>query len=169
MPGNKELATQIDGFIQFTLMRGCDDWVDACEIVDNIFNLDPMFHARVSKTILDGIVFVEKTGGIEEFVFAKDLSHLIIEKLLNEELMIIGDVYDSFVPWGVTVEDALKIVDRKWDELNGRLPGLGEYWLCNTPKGDEIGKEVLLEWNIQRCGSAEAPGADSRFQEAMKN
>jgi len=50
----------IQGFISLTLMRGCDDWVQACEIVDNIFNLDPVFRKDVAPEVLSAVAEAEK-------------------------------------------------------------------------------------------------------------
>lgn len=147
MKNDEDALEKIDGFILLTLMRGCDDWVDACEIVDNIFNIDSIFKKRVSNEILDRIALAEKKGGSEEFEIARKLSILIIRKLLSEDLMLVGDIYDMFIPWGLSTEESLNKIENIWDGLNGQLPGLGIYWLCNTVEGDKIGQKVLLQWH----------------------
>lgn len=149
MTGNN-LSGRIDGFIYYTLMRGCDDWVQAAEIVDNIFNLGDIFKKDVSDDILNEISIAEKTGGTKEFTLARDLSIVIIEKLLVDKLMVIGDPYDGFIPWEMNVGESIKYIKNIWDSLNGKLPGVGIYWLCNTQKGDQIGEQALLDWQQSR-------------------
>jgi len=140
----------IQGFISLTLMRGCDDWVQACEIVDNIFNLDPVFRKDVAPEVLSAVAEAEKKGDDIEFNFARDLTIAIIRKVLVDELMLIGDIDNGFKPWPLTIEESLLKVRDEWDKMNGKLPGLGVYWLCNTQKGEEIGQRVLLLWQQTR-------------------
>lgn len=135
---------RIDGYIRLTLMRGCDDWVQAFEIVDNIFNLDPIFHKDVAPEVLRAIR--DANGTAVEFTVARDMSSAIIRRVLTESLMMIGDIDNGFKPWPLTIEGALQRVRAEWDRLDGKLPGPGVYWLCNTERGDEIGEEALSEW-----------------------
>jgi hypothetical protein len=141
-----KFSREVDGFIRYTLMRGCDDWVQACEIVDNVFNLADIFKKDVSDDILNKISTAEKEGGVKEFRLAKNLNILIIKKVLTDGLMLIGDVYNDFVPWKMNIEGSINYVNKIWDNFNGKLPGLGIYWLCNTSKGYQIGEQALLEW-----------------------
>jgi hypothetical protein len=141
----------IDGFISLTLMRGCDDWVQACEIVDNIFNLDPIFQKDVAPEILAAISDAESRGGDSEFSIARDLSLAIIGRVLVDGLMVIGEIDDTgFRPWPSTIEESLREVRAEWDKMSGKLPGLGVYWLCNTEYGRGIGQEALSRWQQER-------------------
>ena len=133
---------RIDGYIYYTLMRGCDDWVQAFEIVDNIFNLHPVFHKDVAPDVLKAIN--KANGTAAEFIVARDMSYEIIRRVLTEDLMQIGEM--GFQPWRLTIEESLQKVRYEWDKLSGKLPGPGVYWLCNTERGDEIGQKALLEW-----------------------
>jgi hypothetical protein len=143
---NDHLSEGLDGFISLTLMRGCDDFVMAAEIVDNTFNLDGIFKDSVSSDILREISEAEKIGGPVEFAIARDMSIAIIRKVLTECLMMIGDLHEGFHPWRLSIEESLQKVRSEWEELNGKLPGLGVYWLANTKSGEAIGQMALKRW-----------------------
>lgn len=145
-----ELSGDLAGFIRQTLMRGCDDFVMAAEIVDNIFNLEPLFRGEVSPQLLTEIAKAEESGGQIEFALARRLNDAIVRAVLSEGYMMIGDLYHGFHPWQLTLDEALKKVSDEWDELNGVLPDPGIYWLSNTERGEVIGQEALKRWQEDR-------------------
>ncbi|NLG28736.1 MAG: hypothetical protein GX557_12550 [Chloroflexi bacterium] len=75
--------------------------------------------------------------------------------LLTRGLVVIGDLDElppsdikerrlGFVPWRLSVEDALARVDREWRRIPGRFPRLYElFWLNNTDLGMKVGEELL--------------------------
>ena len=143
MENNLFPTGRIDGYIRLTLMRGCDDWVQAFEIVDNVFNLDTIFQKDVAPEVLKAVR--DANGTAAEFTIARDLSVEIIRRVLTEDLMMIGDIGNGFRPWPLTIEGSLRRVEAAWAKMGGRLPGPGVYWLCNTDRGYEIGEKALIE------------------------
>jgi hypothetical protein len=137
---------RIDGIISYTLMRGCDDWVQACELVDNIFNLEPVFEKFVASDVLGEIFSARHKGGKDQFELAYGLSIAIIEQVLRMGYMEIGYCQKGFHPWNCSIEESLLRVKHEWDDLNGALPGPGIFWLCNTKLGNEIGRKALSLW-----------------------
>jgi hypothetical protein len=134
---------RIDGYIRLTLIGGCDDWVQASEIIGNIFNLDTIFHKDVAPEVLKAVR--DANGTAAEFTIARDLSVEIIRRVLTEDLMMIGDIGNGFIPWPLTIEGSLRKVEAMWATMGGKLPGHGVYWLCNTDRGYEIGEKALIK------------------------
>ncbi|WP_156338512.1 hypothetical protein [Chondromyces crocatus] len=64
----------------------------------------------------------------------------VIEYVLSNGLMVVGDFVDdmtNFVPWGISISDALARIDGEWNAL-GRDPRLWEIcWFENTAAGNE--------------------------------
>lgn len=110
------------------LSDGADDWVD-----------------------MAGLTCIAKwTGGAETANEITRLSFQLIEEVVAKELMVIGDLLTPdgrFGKWDMPHEEAMKKIEKEWSEL-GRLPSLWEVcWLCNTEKGDKIGKDLVGFWN----------------------
>jgi len=105
----------LDACVREVLNRGLQDWVDAAEV------------AWVAQSV----------GGATAAGFAFELSIGIISNVLQEGLMVIGDVTgDGFKEWNMTSTEALDRIAREWKAL-GRSPNLGEIcWLSNTREGD---------------------------------
>lgn len=101
------------------LIRGANDWVMAADV------------AWLAKSV----------GGVDTDQEVFSLSVRTIQAVVNEGLMMVGDVTDGgFFEWDLTPEAALAKVEREWSVL-GRLPDLGDVcWLANTPAGDTRAK-----------------------------
>jgi hypothetical protein len=65
-------------------------------------------------------------------------SLVVIRQILNSGWMTVGDLFESgFVPWTLTIPEALDRIEREWRAL-GREPNLWEIcWFANTPSGNE--------------------------------
>ena len=104
----EDIASGIDGYVKLTLMCGCDDYVMAAEIVDNIFNIDECFKKYIDPRIL---AIVNKTKSINEkimkFEIARDLTIAIINNVLTNGFMEIGDLEDGFKKWPLDSKGAI--------------------------------------------------------------
>jgi hypothetical protein len=117
MSSTNELKNEI-------VVHGIDDWIDAAEVVSIIINMEGV-------TIKDEGIIKEKS--IE-----------LIKKVLQENLMIIGNVdREGFKPWSLSIEESIQKVKTKWESLE-RLPGLGQVcWLKNTEKGMKLAEDLI--------------------------
>jgi len=108
------------------VMRGCDDWVDACGVASIAINIG---HAK----------------SVEEI---RDLSLKMIREVVQQGLMEIGDLPQNgqrLELWPMTPQECLDRVEREWDAL-GRNPNLWEIcWLQNTDKGKTMGEELFKQ------------------------
>lgn len=104
------------------LMRGCADWVDACEV------------ASVALT----------EGKAKSPDAMRELALELIRNVVRQGLMELGDVTrGGFGKWDLPIEEGLARVEREWLAL-GRNPTLAEIcWLQNTSRGNELGEELL--------------------------
>ena len=108
------------------VMRGCDDWVDACGVASIAINIG---NARSADEI-------------------RDLSLRIIREVIKQGLMEVGDLPDEgrrLILWPITSQECLDRVEREWIAL-GRNPSLSEVcWLQNTAKGDALGEDLFKQ------------------------
>ncbi|MFP4513022.1 MAG: hypothetical protein ACLFRV_08770 [Acidimicrobiales bacterium] len=106
-----------DRMIRALLERGQDDWVMAADV------------AWIARDV----------GGAESDDEVRDKSVELIDAVLRDEMMRIGDVTDGgFFPWDADTDQALRRVEASWRDL-GRFPDLGEVcWLENTAEGDAL-------------------------------
>jgi hypothetical protein len=111
----------IQDCIDDLLIKGTEDWIDACEV------------ASVAKTV----------GGATSASAVRDLSLRAVAELINRGLMEPGDVDRSgFRSWGIPAAQAIARIQREWRAL-GRNPNLGEVcWLANTNEGDALGTRL---------------------------
>jgi hypothetical protein len=92
---------------------------------------------------------VKRSMGLEgEDLLRETLS--VVEEILSSGLMIVGDIVATsdplgtpalpnvrFIPWRLTVPEALSRIEREWRIL-GREPSVGDIcWFNNTPAGNE--------------------------------
>ena len=112
--------------INDVVMRGCDDWLDACGVASVAINIGHTLSA-------------------EEI---QNLSLKIIQEVVEQGLMEIGDLPDEgrrLKLWSMTPQECLDRVEREWKAL-GRNPSLGEVcWLQNTDRGNALGEELFKQ------------------------
>jgi hypothetical protein len=113
------------------LVRGCDDWVDACEVAS---------------------VAIE-VGGAKAESDIRELSLELIRNVVQQGLMELGDVdvagewesKEGFRKWDLPIQESVNRVEREWNAL-GRNPTLWEVcWLQITDKGRERGEQLLKQ------------------------
>jgi hypothetical protein len=108
------------------VMRGCDDWVDACGVASVAIQIG---HAKSAKEI-------------------RDLSLKIIHEVVQQGLMESGDLPEEgrrLKLWPVKPHECLDRVEREWNAL-GRNPTLWEIcWFQNTDRGNALGEELLKQ------------------------
>ena len=124
----------VEECVKEIVVRGLRDWIQAAE----------------------GWSVVKRMGGITADDEIRNLTLAIVRTVLEEELMTIGGLvkgppggltghFAEFSEWQVPIEEALARVARAWDSL-GRLPGIGDlFWLSNTEKGNQRGREWQAE------------------------
>jgi hypothetical protein len=112
------------------VLSGINDWVGLWEVVRSVQQ------------------YVEPTIAAADEV--QDLVILVIEKLLAEHLVEIGDLHGlDFHPWSISDREALTRVRTAWHAL-GRDPSIGEVcWLNNTDQGDALAQGILTNGNDQ--------------------
>jgi hypothetical protein len=112
--------------VEDVVMRGCDDWLDACGVASVAMNIG---HAHSAEEI-------------------RDLSLKIIREVVQQGLMEVGDLPEEgrrLKLWPMTPQECLDRVEREWEAL-GRNPSLSEIcWLENTDKGDALGEELFKQ------------------------
>jgi hypothetical protein len=103
------------------LLRGQDDWIQACELVS--------------------VILESMKGPPEQSLQAQTLA--VLTEVLEEDLFEIGFVTEQgFKPWGTGTVDAIRRVQSEWKAL-GRDPGLGDlFWLNLRPKGETLARQV---------------------------
>lgn len=105
------------------LVGGLDDWADAGWALQS---------ARLS--------------GETDPVALRDLTLRLIAEVLNEGLMVAGDIVgEKHVPWHGSPEEVAERIRREWlDEWGEEIPTPGAVvWVDNTPAGDVIARGVL--------------------------
>ena len=106
------------------VMRGCDDWVDACGVASVAIQVG---HAQSAEEI-------------------RDLSLKMIRDVVQQGLMEVGDLPEQgrrLNLWPMTPQECLSRVEREWKAL-GRNPTLWEIcWLQNTDKGNALGESLF--------------------------
>jgi len=114
--------TTNDALLDEILVRGLDDWIQACEVQ--------------SCTI--------EVCGAHTGDEMRRLSLAIIRHALELGLVRVGDVTTgAFRPWPGDVDAIVRRVEREWMALEDG-PNLGDVcWLANTPAGDERARRVL--------------------------
>jgi hypothetical protein len=112
--------------VEDVVMRGCDDWLDACGVASVAMSIG---HAHSAEEI-------------------RDLSLKIIREVVQQGLMEVGDLPEEgrrLKLWPMTPQECLDRVEREWEAL-GRNPSLSEIcWLENTDKGDALGEELFKQ------------------------
>jgi len=113
----------VEDYVREIVVRGLHDWIQAMEV--------------------RGVL---QWRGVTAHDEIRNLTLAIVRAVLEQELMTIGTfVQGQFTEWQVPVEQALARVAREWDAL-GDLPGMGDlFWLSNTEKGDQRGREWQAE------------------------
>jgi len=108
--------------IEELVMRGADDWVMAAEVA---WIAESIGEARCADPI-------------------RELSIALIRRVLENELMEIGEVGDGgFFEWGLPIDEAVERADRAWRDLD-RVPNLGDVcWLENTEKGARLAEQIF--------------------------
>ena len=105
------------------LVGGLDDWADAGWIYGST-----------------------RLAGVTDPELRRILAIELIAELLIEGLMVPGDVDDNgHHPWLGSTTDAIERITREWlSEWPDDIPTPGAIvWLANTPRGDEIARQVL--------------------------
>ena len=106
------------------VIRGCDDWVDACGVASVAIQVG---HAQSAEEI-------------------RDLALKIIREVVQQGLMEVGDLPEQgrrLNLWPMTPQECLNRVEREWKAL-GRNPTLWEIcWLQNTDKGNALGESLF--------------------------
>ncbi|AEI13416.1 hypothetical protein [Cellulomonas gilvus] len=111
------------------LVGGLDDWADA-----------------------GWALMSARLGGAEDPVALRDYTLGLIAEVLDEGLMVAGDVIaGEHIPWPGSAEEAADRIRRDWlDEWGEDVPTPGSVvWLANTSAGDEIGRAVLARESLE--------------------
>ncbi len=66
----------------------------------------------------------------------------LLSRLLQEKLMIVGDVSGGFRPWSLSEDDAVKEIDRRWKEPFEDISPFHGVWFANTAAGDALAKQL---------------------------
>jgi len=89
---------------------------------------------------IDTLIWYAKDATREFPEAFKELTVKVLEYLLAEELIAVGDIGDSgFEAWHISSEQVIQRVTAACDAVNWQ-PLLGLFWLSNTEKGDECVK-----------------------------
>lgn len=109
------------GLVEDLVARGVDDWVDLGVVTDIARRIAP--DSGEARTVVAiGIVSIALSEG---FVTAGSVSR------------------GGFVSWQLSLADATARIVREWMKLSVD-PRPGDIaWLCNTSKGDQLGRAVL--------------------------
>jgi hypothetical protein len=83
--------------------------------------------------------FIEEFYDYEDFDLIQETTLKVIEKLLEEGVVIAGDLLDdnSFIPWNKKTPEIISKIKTKWDSLNRELYPHEIVWLEVTKKGEE--------------------------------
>ena len=121
----------LNACINDLVMRGCDDWVDACEVAS---------------------VAIE-VGGAKTQSEIREMSLGLVRIVVQQGLMELGDVdvagererKDAFRKWDLPIQEGLNRVEHEWNAL-GRNPTLWEIcWLQITDKGRDLGEQLFKQ------------------------
>lgn len=106
------------------LLSGIDDWVGLWEVVRSAQEYAEPNMAAVGEV--------------------QDLVILVVQKLLAESLVEIGDLHGlDFQPWPISIREALTKVRTAWQAL-GRNPSIGEVcWLNLTDQGNALAQSIV--------------------------
>ncbi|NMO93216.1 hypothetical protein [Actinomycetospora sp. TBRC 11914] len=66
----------------------------------------------------------------------------LLADLLREKLMIVGDVSEEFRPWQLSDDDAVKEIDRRWEEPFEDISPFHGVWFANTPAGEVLAEQL---------------------------
>ncbi len=113
--------------VEELLQAGYDDWEDAAGVAS--------------------IAIIE--GRVESVDEIRELSLEMIRHVVRQGFMELGELAagEGFRKWDLPMQECLDRVEHEWKAL-GRNPKLSEIcWLCNTAKGNEIGKHIEDLWN----------------------
>lgn len=80
----------------------------------------------------------------------------LLGSLLQQELMIVGDVADGFHPWSLTVDEAVSEIDRRWKEPFVDISPFHGVWFANTPAG------AALAVKLAEAGMTSRPDTHKR-------
>ena len=126
----------VEDYVKEIVVRGLRDYIQAGEVRS----------------------VVRRMGGVTTDHEVRSVTLAIVRAVLKQQLMTIGGlvpgevsstigglVKSEFREWQVPIEEAIARVTREWDAL-GRLPSIGEvFWLSNTGKGEQKGREWEAE------------------------
>ncbi len=125
--------------IDLVLIDALEDWVQACQVDRNI-----------------EVVYRPTTRDERIRRFLE-----VVRELLEEELAAVGDVMRDagFVPWNLSLGDALLKMERHWQALGDERPNLGDIcWLASTSLGKKRAQKAgaktvyFAEYSATRAG-----------------
>lgn len=103
------------------LAYAAEDWVDPALLLD----------------------IVRDACGVEDRSALRDMAVGLLARLVADGLVVIGDVWDSHVPWDCSPGEAVLRVAQEWAQRENPFVMPGElFWLDATPAGEAIGKAV---------------------------
>jgi hypothetical protein len=125
----------IQEMIDDLVLRATDDWVMLVEVEEVVKR-----NAARNGLVLD--VLARITTGLE-----------LIRRGNEVGLVIPGDVIDTspgFVPWDMSLPDALERIEREWRAAGDNLQIGDVCWLANTPAGDVYAQVVRNRVDARR-------------------
>lgn len=103
------------------LARAAEDWVHPSELLN-----------------------VVRRSGATDPSDLRDLAVGLLARMLIEELVVVGDVGETHVPWDGTPGDVLRRVVCEWTERNDPYVMPGElFWVDTTTAGQALGEAIL--------------------------
>lgn len=107
--------------VEDVLAHAAEDWVDPALLLD----------------------IVRDARGIEDRSVLRDMAVGLLARLVADGLVVIGDVWDSPVPWDCSQAEAVLRVAQERAQRENPFVMPGElFWLDATPAGEAIGKAV---------------------------
>jgi hypothetical protein len=104
------------------LLEGLDDWVYSPVVVSTVEDATGLVGEPLLRATLD-----------------------LIGELLSSGWMEVGDVSPSFVPWSLTVPEALARIEREWRATGVNSDFVAICWFANTPAGNERARLLRSE------------------------
>ena len=114
------------------LARAVDDWVNPSELLT-----------------------VVRRSGITDPNVLRDLAIGLLARMLVENLVVVGDIGQTHIPWEGTPGEVICRIIRWWGELDNPFDVIsgGMFWIDLTSAGEAIGKAVLEREDGQQIGS----------------
>lgn len=108
--------------VEDVVARGVDDWVSDAELLD-----------------------IAAGAGAHEPLDRRAIAIGLLAEVLIGELMGAGTLTEEgFAAWSCSAAEAVTTVTSDWLSRSDPLVMPGEIvWLCNTPRGESLGEEVL--------------------------